>query len=461
MRLFLFISTIFIAIASLSAQNTVKVTDPNFEACLIEDYSSLIVNGELDTTLAKAFTGRLDCNSRGIKSIPELEYFDNLTELNFSQNALTSFPPVNHMKQLTYFYTAENQLTSLPNMDSLKLLEQLICWKNQLTALPDIDHMDNLFRLDVPVNKLTTFPVLSPVAPMRTLLVDDNFITDLPDLSGYPDLQIVKVVNNQMSFDDLDKILTQPDPSIYDYYPQKFFDVLPSQVIDEGDSLFLVNPNDQNNTNALVQWMKNGQFLTYEGDSLLLYPATLEDNGKYVAITTSTLFPNKPLYTNLTTIKVNECPDLELVSYTLTDAQCTTPGQVLVQTTVPDYSFELIGNTTYVPNENNYFEGIEAGTYSLTVKHPSGCERHIDGLAIASEACEEVIITPDDDGYQDTFYFDYTGTGVLYDKFGNKITELTLPTLWDAKVDHQKVNPGYYTLDVNQGATQVGVTVVY
>ena len=461
MRYLFYISTLFLFCMNIQAQNAIPVADPNFLQCLKTNTPQLINgNDELDTIKAKAYNGPLSCFNMDINEVPELIYFDSIISLNLSQNNLTWLPPVDNLKQLTLFYTAENQLTSLPPLDNLKALERLICWKNQLTELPDISMLHNLYRLDVPVNKLTTFPELSPTAPMRTILVDDNFITDLPDLSIYPDLEIVKLVNNQLSFDDLEMILSQPDQSIYDYYPQKFFDVLTHTTVDEGDSLLLVCPIDQNNPDVLVRWMKDGAFLTSEGDTLLIYPLDTTHSGQYIAQTSSNLFPNKPLYTNMVTIDVRECPLLEEVNYTVSHAQCTQPGKVTVNTTEA-YTFELTGATTLVPNEVHVFKGVEAGTYQLVAKHPSGCERIAGTIELESKVCEEVIITPDGDGYQDSFYFDYEGQGTIYDKFGNKVTTFSLPASWDATKAKKKVAPGYYTLDVNDGTTLVGITIVY
>ena len=307
---------------------TVKISDANFKACLMATLPHLFnAQQELILDSAKQYNGELTCSNWGIEQVPELIYFESITDLSLNKNKLTTLPSLDNLKQLKFFYVAENQLTAIPSVDSLKNLERFICWRNQLNDLPDLTHLHKLYRLDVPVNFLTKFPPLSPTAPLRTILVDDNLITDLPDLSGYPLLQIVKLVNNQLSFDDLDRILTQPNPAIYDYYPQKFFNVLTPQTVNEGDSLVLTTTLDQNNPAVDVKWFKGTTVLNDSSASTVIFPTTLADAGKYHASLHSTKFPNQPLYTNTTSVTVRECPNLSLVDYTLKNVSCTTPGQ--------------------------------------------------------------------------------------------------------------------------------------
>lgn len=444
------------------SQTTVTISDPNFKACLVETLPQLLdENQQLIIDSAKAFQGNLKCVNKGITQIPELIYFESLTRLELNKNKLSSLPSLNNMTELNYLYVAENQLTELPELNQLSNLEQLICWKNKLTTLPDISLLHQLHRLDVPVNQLTTFPVLSPIAPMKTLLVDDNFITNLPDLSGYPLLQIVKVVNNRLSFDDLEMILTQPNPQIYDYYPQKFFEVLSPVTINEGENMTLSTGLDETNEAVHFEWLKNNSRFDTTS-SIRFNPINLADSGKYRAVITSDLFPNKPLYTNSANIKVRECPSIEQLLINTTAARCTRDGEVVIENGTTKNTYQLSASASTLTSASGQFKNVKAGIYTLMVTHNSGCIRQLnETITIESVACKEVLITPDGDGNQDEFYFSESGTAVLYDKFGNKIRELELPTSWNGEANNQKVAPGYYNLDINNGETLIGITVLY
>lgn len=444
------------------SQTMVTISDPNFKACLTETLPQLLNgNQQLIVDSAKAYKGNLKCMDKGITQVPELIYFESLTRLELNQNKLTLLPSLEKMTNLTYLYVAENQLTELPKLEKLSELQQLICWKNQLTTLPDISMLHKLHRLDVPVNKLTVFPELSPTAPMKTILVDDNFITNLPDLSNYPLLNIVKLVNNQLSFDDLEMILSQPKPQIYDYYPQKFFEVLSPITVDEGQNVTLKTTLDEVNESVHFEWVKNN--IRFDTTNAINFNnISLSDSGNYRAVLTSDLFPNKPLYTNSALVKVRECPKTEQLSYTIKSAKCTQDGEVIVENGTANNSYQLHSPTTTLTSSSGKFQRVKAGNYTLAVINNSGCVREIpETIIIRSEPCKEVLITPDGDGYQDEFYFSESGTAVLYDKFGNKVREFELPTSWNGEVNNQKIAPGYYSLDINHGETIIGVTVLY
>lgn len=446
-------------LANLVLGQTLKIKDSNFEACLVETNPQLFnTKRELILDSAKKFTGEIVCQNKGIRAVPELVYFESLTSLSLNQNKLTELPALNKLKKLTFFYVAENELTIIPPVDSLKELQQFICWKNKLKTLPDLTKLHKLSRLDVPVNLLTSFPKLSTKAPMKILLVDDNLIRDLPDLSIYPLLTIVKIVNNLMSFDQLDRIHTQARPAIYDYYPQKFFQELNSQIVNEGDSVFFSTTLDQYNSAVKVRWLKGNTTILENVNRLPFNSASVSDSGEYRAVLYSDNFPNQPLYTNSAQLTVRSCPKLNLVDAIVSPVQCATLGTIKVVGPTK-YSYQLSDNNG---NWLTDFGALKYGSYVLQIQDSSGCVRNYpEKLVVKSEPCKEVILSLDGDGYQDTYYFDELGKGLILDKFGNKIIELQLPTAWDGTSQNQKVSPGYYTLSIDNGKKLIGITVLY
>lgn len=466
MRLFTTISILILfACMVRSYAQTIEIADPNFRTCLAERYSYLInQDGHLIIDSARVHGDSLICTGKAIKEVPELVYFESITHLLLNQNELTTLPSLDNLKELRFFYVAENKLTEIPPVDSLKNLEEFITWRNQLTDLPDLTMLHKLHRLDVPVNRLTTFPVLSPIAPMRILLVDDNFITDLPDLSIYPDLTIVKLVNNQLSFDDLDIILEQPKPGIYDYYPQKIFEVLESVTVDEGDSIVLSVPIDQSNPDVIIRWMQDNTFLSYEGDRLGISNAHPGLSGTYRAVLSSGIFSNKPLYTNTVSVQVRSCPDPNLVDPLVQHADCLEPGAITINMLADSsYTFSLTDSQhNELSPEANTFENLSHGSYNLQVIHSSGCSKaYANPLMVETMDCKEVLLSPNNDGYQDSFYFEESGRGVIRDKFGNPIHHIDLPAEWNGQVAGKNLSPGYYTLDINNGEELIGITIVY
>lgn len=463
MRNFWLYIGISIALCSFAKGQVVHIEDANFRSCLAKSYPKLLdVDQNLIIDSAKKYKGSIICANKQIESVPELIYFESLTILELNQNKLQTLPSLDNLKKLTYLYLAENQLTKLPSLDSLKELQQLICWKNQLTDLPNITHMTKLFRLDVPVNKLTKFPALPPTAPLKTILVDDNFIQDLPDLSKYTKLEIVKLVNNQLSFGDLAMLLKQPNPAIYDYYPQKFFNVLVPQNINEGMPLSFNFTIDTISVETSTQWFKNNVLFS-ESNTLQINSSTLSDSGNYRAVLNSPLFPNQPLYSNISLVKVRSCPVLSDLSLNIRNIQCTKPGSITLDSKGKNYSYELIStDNKTLTNNTGIFKNLGFGNYFLSIQSPSSCKiSYPNKITIANEPCEEILISPNGDGYQDEYYFNQKGKAVLMDKFGNKLMDIELPSNWNGKVNNQHLAQGYYTLNVNDGETLVGITIVY
>ena len=457
-----FFSILFSFIGVCVFAQSVEIVDQNFKQCFIDNYPFLLDNNkQLNIDASRSYKDTLKCENYGIVDVPELIYFDSLTQLELNQNKIVSLPNLDHFKHLKFFYVAENKITKLPSLDSLINLEQLICWKNQLTELPDITHLDKLHRLDVPVNRLTTFPQLHPNAPMKTLLVDDNLITDLPDLSSYTQLQIVKIVNNKMNFDQLEKIKAQVNPSIYDYYPQKFLDIISPLNLDEGDTSQLLIAHHKN-ANTSIKWIYNNTELEDTTTGLYFTPVTLAHQGLYNVVLHSELFPNQPLYSKTVQVTVRDCPEIDDITVETSNNECITPGRVSIESP-KIYRFEL-QNTLNGEKlfSDDDFEDVTGGVYVLTVKDKSGCERSFSNkLNILKTDCKEVMISPDGDGYQDEFYFSQTGHAFITDKFGNKIIELDLPAYWNGKVNDQQIAPGYYMLLIEGSNEMMGITVVY
>ncbi len=456
---------IIIAFSSMTKGQVVEITDSNFRNCLANTLPHLLdADQNLIIDSAKSFNGSLICAGQGIESVPELVYFESLFNLELNQNELTELPSLDNLKELRILYVAENKLTELPSLDSLLELTKLICWRNQLTTLPDLTHLDKLYRLDVPVNNLTVFPELSLVAPMRTILVDDNFIQDLPDLSIYSNLEIVKLVNNLMSFGDLSMIFEQSNPSIYDYYPQKFFPVLNAKRVNEGERLILTASLDNISIETSTEWLKDNTLLK-AGDTFDIDNVMLSDSGVYRAVINSPLFPNKPLYTNAAVIQVLPCPKLEDFEVQLENTTCTSPGEITIATSTSTNYEYVLGAQDFSKTiiDRKTFDNLLPNTYSLEIVDPKGCIFTFStDLTIEPKECDDVLISPNGDGYQDEYYFDYTGKGVIFDKFGNVVLEMDFPYTWDGNDRNQtKLAQGYYTLSINDGESLIGITILY
>jgi hypothetical protein len=108
-----------------------------------------------------------------------------------------------------------------------------------------------------------------------------------------------------------------------------------------------------------------------------------------------------------------------------------------------------------------YFPHLGENQYILTGK-VGNCQKQIgDKITLPEEDCKDVYITADGDGIDDFYYFTTQGKVSISDKFGNVVTELNTPTRWEATGRGQKVAPGLYFANINDGEKMIRITVVY
>ncbi|MEO8147617.1 MAG: T9SS type A sorting domain-containing protein [Bacteroidia bacterium] len=178
----------------------VTIPDPNFANWLYANGFASCMNGnQLDTTCNAVITEwHLYLAGLNITDLEGVQYFDNLSVLECSDNPLSNLPilPVS----LTYLFCNNDQLTSIPYLPSF--ITNLYCSNNLITLLPSLP--PNLVELACSGNKLSGLPALPsslqslacgfsdslssfPVLPnsLRTLYCDYCPILALP--SSLPD----------------------------------------------------------------------------------------------------------------------------------------------------------------------------------------------------------------------------------------------------------------------------------
>ncbi len=176
-----------ISCPSVSCTSIVNIPDANFKSALLDHGigitgSSISVidtdgDGEICTTEALTYTGRINVDSENISDLSGIEAFTNITQLNCGFNQLTSID-----------LTANNALTAL-NIEN-----------NQLTTI-DVSSLTALTFLNLANNSLTSIDVVS-----NTLLTD-LFLRfnqlNMVNLSTNTSLNFLYLNNNQLTSLDL------------------------------------------------------------------------------------------------------------------------------------------------------------------------------------------------------------------------------------------------------------------
>jgi uncharacterized repeat protein (TIGR01451 family) len=168
----------------------VTIPDANFVTWLTASYPSCMNGNQMDTTCSGIVNETtIYVSGNNINDLNGIQYFDNATSLNCSNNLLSNLPSFTN--KLTFIDCSVNQLISLPSLpDSLLILN---CGGNQLTALPIMPNFMNV--LECGHNQLTVLPLIPP----SIFKVDCSFnqLTFLPPLPN--SINFFSCSNNQIS----------------------------------------------------------------------------------------------------------------------------------------------------------------------------------------------------------------------------------------------------------------------
>ena len=201
MRISIYLSLMccFLQCAIASAQ-TFAIPDANFRDYLKTRIPSAFnANNELIISQAKAYSGDISCDKRGINTLSGLEFFHNITLLNCTFNNLTSLPALDSLTNLRQIWAHDNQLSMLPQVSQLTNLEVLNVKTNKLTSLPALSNLSMLKELDCSGNRLTALPPLNSLSNLELMYVYNNSITEFPPINNLTKLRVLDLQANKLS----------------------------------------------------------------------------------------------------------------------------------------------------------------------------------------------------------------------------------------------------------------------
>jgi len=200
MKIFLYSIILTVSSSALVAQN-VNFSDITFKNNLLANLQ-INTNGdsEIQVSEAEAYSGKIDCPSRGIKSLDGIQSFKNLTSLNCAMNQLTSID-ISQNTNLKSLNVSSNQLISLDVSKNL-LITSLVASSNKLTQ---INVTNNLLLDDFWIggNLLTNLDITKNIA-LKSLYASGNGFTSL-DVSKNVNLGYFLCDNNLLTDLDLSK----------------------------------------------------------------------------------------------------------------------------------------------------------------------------------------------------------------------------------------------------------------
>ncbi len=505
---------ILVSIGFVSTAQTVAITDTNFLTFLKANYAqTLDVNDRLITTEAAKIKGYFSCANQQIRSIGEIKYFTGINSLDISSNNITelpdlskltqlrqlsayknlltalpdlssnillqelvvyenkisALPPLNALVNLSYLDVVDNQLTALPELNNCKKMVKLFCNNNAITQLPNIDSLQNLAALDASYNKLKTFPKIDKNIGLQTVNLNDNELHTLDNLPILPNLKKMWLYDNWLNFTELNKLKVYTNfKSLFAVFPQNSNPVQTIVRVKKNESLLLKTNSvaDPLDTNNRYTWYKNGQIISFANvSSYGINKVAFSDSGTYTCSINNLDFPGIVINATSTKVIVDNCIDANQFSTTATEINCEKSGTLKINTpqdNLYEYTLKGLNSGKKQNSTTGYFTGLAETTYTLSITAPN-CEtaNYPYIITIPKEDCTKALITPNNDGNQDNFFFEDKGTVKIFDKRGELIKSMTIPGYWDASSEKGIVPQGIYIVNINNGEKNITISVVY
>ncbi len=261
--------------------------------------------------------------------IPDFSNLPNLQELDLAANQLSGTIPNFNLPSLVKLFLSGNQLSGeIPNFFNLTKLTDLYLSYNQLTGLSDFSNLNELVNVSLRDNQLSgEIPDFSHATPLHWFDLRNNQLSGaVPDFSNLEHLYIVKVHENNLTFEGVEKNVidakfgpcTEYSPC-FDYAPQACIPI--SQI----DNTLSVSAGGTLSNNTYT-WFKDGEQLTQITGANTL---SISKTGTYSCEITNSIATQLTLCTDdwvvdeiLSEVQVNEADYLELIRlYNATDGE--------------------------------------------------------------------------------------------------------------------------------------------
>ncbi|MFQ3576001.1 MAG: hypothetical protein SNJ77_06150 [Cytophagales bacterium] len=505
MKIRLFLQLIVFA-TSVEAQ--VLVSDSVFLSAINSNFPGVIKNNnELDTIVARTFTGTFRANNLGITSVEGLQHFTGLSIIEISGNDLESLPDLSKLNRLEQLILSRNKLTNieavlrisslktldvshnrldrLGDLSSLINLEKLFANHNRMTVFPDLSQNGQLLNLHLSNNQLRSVTSMQNLNMLRTIDLSYNLFRQFPDLSSLTGIRDIFLNNNQINSLLIAQIPISPsfrrmrieknDLSISELLKLNQLEGFPEKFVFSPQNPFLnrINYNyktgqqdthyqrvDRGLDKINFHWQKDG--VTFSRDSVLRWvniDKTFE--GDYKLYISHPDLPDFELLAFYAKVRVEDCFNQNSIQILKTDADCFRNSSLKISINGSYFSnIELKSDNFLISSANGVFENLKSGKYLLKIINDECYSNFNDSIVINNFPCNQVVISPISGEGTETYFFQESGVLKIYDKNGLKLTELQCPKIWDGRVNGSLLPVGYYFGVFNE-EKKIGITVFY
>jgi internalin A len=415
---------LFILLSVKSFSQTVPVPDANFRQFLLTNYPTVMDAPSEKLIIANAYTitSVFNCEGINISDFTGLEHFKNVPQLIIRSNKAGTLPVFTGFVNLQVLDCSNNKLSAMPSLNGAPNLQDLICHHNQLSSLPDLSTLTNLQTLACHNNQLSSFPDLSNLTNLQKIDCSNNQFTSLPDISNLINLQYLFCNHNQLG--------SLPDLSSLTFLQK------------------VIAHNNQLTSAADFSSHVNLTEVRLEENKLTFADFIPSINNPLFA-TVFTIAPQQPIgATKYFNLPEKNTFSMELhLNDTLSSNRYNwyKDGVLQSSTSTPtllinDLKTHHSGNyTCEITNTNPKLSSLTLVSFpvSLTVTHCKDCN---------------LELTPNDDGFNDTYYIEAQGITRIYDREGKLVKELTTPAFWDGTTSSGELaTSGFYLIEINKG----------
>lgn len=439
------------------------------------------------------------CGHTGIISLPDLTRNSQLEKVMAHYNELSAFPDFTHNTTLRHIVLTGNDIPSIPELSFLPNLETLDISENPITIFPSASLAHNtklqhlyIARLQIPVapslsahpqlthlrmdgNNFKEFPVVNSTNLVYVQAYDNNF-TSLPDFSATPLGTAgtrLHIWNNMLTFEDLLPFVNKNFDELM-MIPQKIVTADTDTSFIALKTFVLKLPFDDAVTNSVYKWYKDNVLIaTTSVNQLVIDNADANDAGIYRAEITNSVIPALTLTTgNISLVMIvgaDKCAGIGLDGFDVlvTSASCISGGKVLLTengahaTSVNEYILKDVDSGAITTSTTPEIVELNPARYNLSLNIADCALFWPETIEIVKDqSCESPVISPNNDGTAEDFYVPYQGLAKIYNRQGQVVNEITVPSAWSGT--DRSGNPlpmGVYII-VCEGYKEITITVV-
>lgn len=401
-----------------------------------------------------------------IKSLPSFEELTALRSLVAFNNSIDQIPDFGTDNILEILDLGGNSINTLPDLSYLIHLKELALWALNISSTPDLSSLTDLEILNLGSNNLSSSPDLSSLLKLKELYLDRNYLRDIPDgIKDIPSLEVVHLEDNEFSLNDLMEIKEVNNyEAIFTLVPQKYFPLqgVYNKVV--GDSIKLKTSNDASVEGVYYQLFKNNELLQTNETGIFKFDSLRKEfAGAYYIKILTTAFPEIYRRSNLIDVQVEDCVDLQDFELTLSHHDCKERGELVVNYDgTESLEYTLLSDGLTVSNNSGEFLDLYPGYYAVDGLIGTCSFTIFSDVQIKNMSCDEIQLTPDNDGVDDYLTLEYEGTIRVLDKNGVLQGELEGPIEWEGIINGTSRLPiGVYFLEFEGSERYRIISLVY